>query len=615
MPALAVSSWSGKWCTDVVPAARYLLFLHGIRNDDPQSAWLTALDAMLRREGADTIEERGYKVLAPSYLDLLERESEPEADRPTETYKRQNDDGLRRAAGRYWLMLNSLAEAGIRSHEASPSVLAKLPSEGWHADVLREVMFKDANRYRRSVSRRSAVLRRICTALPRDGDLVVLAHSLGTVVARDLIYHLPPALRLRLLITLGTPLALKPMREHLEDGHRRFPYEIVGPWINIVGAGDVVTGFRGLSQVYAQAFDLFIDTGRFAQAHRAASYLDNPVAAVALDWLDAQAVTTPDDRPLPDHALPVAVLSLVVGAQYGFRLGRRIDSAERRTRFGEARQLVLGSLAERLAQAGLSHVTRKQLGRNNRDWLRSKVIGDDEAVALILTALVGNPISPYEIEVDRDSRLAALKELAIDLGKPEQFATTIADAESAARASHKDSRLAFKRAALAVAGVAVIIAAPALVLVAAPAGLAGGAAIVAGLAALGPGGMLGGIGIVSVLAGAGGSMAAGSVLMSGSAAQVEETVIFLQAFASARHRLSAAELAVTEKKHSEWFALIEMENVAADELEKLSQFSDDDTPGVKELRRKLRTVARALDWLRSEGFAPEGLPSSADDDG
>lgn len=593
---------------------RYLLFLHGIRNDDPQRAWLDALNAALHREGTRTVEERGYVVLAPSYLDLLEQDAEPEGERPSETYKRRGGDVLRRAAGRYWLMLDSVIAAGIRTHEAAPSLLAKLPSEGWHADLAREVRFKDANRYRRSASRRAAVLQRICAVLPKRGDLVVISHSLGSVVARDLIYHLPPALRLRLLITLGTPLALKPMREHLEDGHRRFPYEIMGPWINIVGAGDVVTGVRGLSQVYAQALDLFIDTGRFAQAHRVASYLDNPTSAVALDWLETRPTTEPEDRLLPDRPLPLAVLSLVVGAQFGFRLGRAIESADRRIRFGEARQLILGSLSEQIAEAGLSHVTGEQLGRNNREWLRRSAIGDEEAVAYLLSALMGNPISPYEIDVERDARVAALRELASDLAKPAQFANAVVDGEKAARASHKESRVTLKRAALAVAGIAVVVAAPALVLVAAPAGLAGGAAIVAGLAALGPGGMLGGIGIVSVLAGAGG-LTAGSALMAGSAAQVEETVIFLQAFASARHTLRSADLAVTEPNYSEWFALIEMENVAADELERLSQFSDRDAPGVKEFTRKLRTVNRALDWLRTAGLAPSGLPPGADEDG
>jgi hypothetical protein len=422
-----------------------------------------------------------------------------------------------------------------------------------------------------------------------------------------LIYHLPPRLHLRLLVTIGTPLALKPMREHLEDANRSFPYETMGPWINIVGAGDAVTGFRGLSQVYGQALDLFIDTGRFGAAHRASAYLANPCAAIALEWLEAQATAPSDDRLLPDRPLPQAVLSLIVGAQYGFRVGQKIDSDETRARFGEARQLVLASLVKQIAGAGLEHISLHQLRRNNREWLRSKAIGDDEVVAYLLSALTGNPISPYEIDVSRQTRLAALRELARDLGRPDAFAVVVAQAEQAARATHKHSKFTLKRAAFAIAGAAVVIAAPALVLVAAPAGLAGGAAVVAGLAALGPGGMLGGIGIVSALGGAGG-LTVGRALMAGTAAQVEETVIFLQALAKSRHELRAADLAVSDRHFPEWFALIEMEDIAADELEKLRLFSDADSPAVKDLERKLKAIDRALQWLRNEGLAPAGLP-------
>ena len=92
-----------------------------------------------------------------------------------------------------------------------------------------KLRFKEANRYRRSAGRRSAVLRRILAALPDAGDLVVIAHSLGSVVARDLMYHLPAKLHLRLLITIGTPLRLKPMREHLEDPNESVSLRDHGP--------------------------------------------------------------------------------------------------------------------------------------------------------------------------------------------------------------------------------------------------------------------------------------------------------------------------------------------------------------------------------------------------
>jgi hypothetical protein len=589
---------------------RHLLFVHGIKNADPGREWLNTLNRSLKLAGTATVEERGYQVHAPSYLDLLEAEEEPSGKRPTETYKRASDHDYSRAMTRYWLALQDLEECGIKRHEVSPNLLAKLPADGVHANALIRLV-KDAERYRRSPARRNAILQRVVAELPESGELVMIAHSLGSVVARDLIYHLPPQLELRLFITIGTPLVLKPMREHLTEANRRFPYETIGPWINLVGAGDTVTGHRGLSQVEGQALDLFIDTGMFPAAHYTTSYLDHPAVTLALDWVDARKPEAVDERMLPDISLPASLLALVMGAQYGLRVGQAIQEKGLRNRYLAARDIVLARLASQAAEAGLT-MTASELGRDNAAWLRTKTVSDDELVSFLLSALVGNPVTPFEMDIPREARVAALEQLARDLGKPKRFATTIAESEQHARRAHKESRITLKRAALAVAGVAVVMAAPALVLAVAPAGLAGGAAIVGGLAALGPGGMLGGVGIVSALGGAGG-LTAGRALMAGTAAQVEETVVFLQAFARSRNQLQQGNLAVTAAGHAEWYALIEMEDVAADDYKRLSELSDKDAPSVRELQKKLRAIDRALDWLRVNGLSPLQLVAGLDD--
>jgi hypothetical protein len=457
------------------------------------------------------------------------------------------------------------------------------------------------------------VLQRILKDLPGTGELVIIAHSLGSVVAGDLIYHLPPRLRLQLLVTIGTPLGLKAMRKHLEDANRRFPYETMGPWINVVGAGDLVTGYRGLSRVQGQALDIFVDTGGAQTprlSHSAPRYLDNSTTAIALEWLATRAPAEPDESPLPDKPLPRHTMAMLIGAQFGLRAGQAMKSNEARTRFVEARQLVLSELAQKLADAGIGTVSADQLARDQRAWFHTKTIGDDELIANLLSAFLQNPIARYEIDLSRDERVDALRKLASDLGKTKHFAEVVADAERAARASHKESKFTLKRAGLAIAGVAVVVAAPYLVLAAAPAGITGAAAIVAGLTALGPGGMLGGIGIVSLLGGAGG-VTAGRALMTGTPAQVEETVIFLQALAKARQDLARADLVITDLQHSEWFALIEMEDVATDEHERLALYSDNDAAVVKELARKLRSVRRALVWMEEQGLGPKLLPATA----
>ena len=120
--------------------------------------------------------------------------------------------------------------------------------------------FKDAEAYRSSSDRRHAIFHRLLRELPEGGDLVIIAHSLGSVVAADLIYYLPEQFRLRMLVTLGSPLALSPLRDHLNRRRHRFAFEILGPWINLAGTGDLVTGFRGISSHFPEALDVFVDT-------------------------------------------------------------------------------------------------------------------------------------------------------------------------------------------------------------------------------------------------------------------------------------------------------------------------------------------------------------------
>src|SRR3954468_903148 len=137
---------------------------------------------------------------------------------------------------------------------------------------------------------------------------------------------------------------------------------------------------------------------------------------------------------------------------------------------------------------------------------------------MLLSAWTSNPIRPYEIELDDELRAKALDQLALDLGLPGVWPRVVRECDADARGAHRGG-WGLGRAAVAVGGVAAVAVAPALVLAAAPAGMAGGAAIVGGLAALGPGGMLGGVGIVSLVGGAGGAVAA-RALTAGSAAEV-----------------------------------------------------------------------------------------------
>jgi hypothetical protein len=579
---------------------RTLLFIHGVRNDDPNAEWRGALDAALRREGTATLAERGYVIAGPTYLRELEARSQPKTAEPELTYRKMSDQAYVRTAREYWAALADLQQFGLQDVEAERGPLGDIPAPDPAARAVMRQRFKDAEAYCASADRRHAILHRILREVPGRGDLVIVAHSLGSVVAADLIYYLPTSVRLRLLITLGSPLALRPLRAHLNRRRSGFPFEVIGPWINLVGTGDLVTGFRGISRHFPEALDVFVNTGwKPGPAHTSGAYLEQTVVARALAWLDGRSAARSTDRADRSDVPPDGpVLSVLVGAQYALRLDQQLVPGDVQRRFAGARELAMRDVPTRLREAGHVHPALDRLLLDNSDLLKGNAPAS--AVGLLLSAWTLDPIGPFEIRISEEQRRKALERLAGDLGFPRTWATTVIDIDKSARSAH-GSKLSLPRAAMAIAGAAAIVAAPMLVLVAAPAGLAGGAAIVAGLAALGPGGMIGGLGIVGLLGGAGGAVTA-RALIAGTAAQVEETVIRLQALALAQRALEVAPPA-----YAEWFALVSMRSAIEQDLAQLRLFSDEAAPGIKELERKLRSVERALEWFEEHDLNPSGL--------
>jgi hypothetical protein len=72
----------------------------------------------------------------------------------------------------------------------------------------------------------------------KDGPCVVVAHSLGSVVAYNTLYNTPRSVDVRLLITLGSPLGIRAVREKVE-----MPYAVPGcvrEWHNVRDPKDTV---------------------------------------------------------------------------------------------------------------------------------------------------------------------------------------------------------------------------------------------------------------------------------------------------------------------------------------------------------------------------------------
>lgn len=137
----------------------------------------------------------------------------------------------------------------------------------------------EIQRYRAFPGVRAAVRRTCLTQLPA-GHVIVVGHSLGAVVAFDLMHYLPKQTHVDLLLTIGSPMARRQWRETLQPLRGEFPTAAVTSWVNLVNKGDWVTAGDGIHLWYPQAIDVFasLGLGNHAEVH----YLASAPAGVAI---------------------------------------------------------------------------------------------------------------------------------------------------------------------------------------------------------------------------------------------------------------------------------------------------------------------------------------------
>jgi hypothetical protein len=96
---------------------------------------------------------------------------------------------------------------------------------------------------------RDAIQSRLLTALlTPSGPLVVVAHSMGTMLAYDVLHALGDAIDVRLWVTLGSPLGIAAVQDHLAQ-----PLSVPGgvrAWCNFADRFDPVALDRTLSSEF-----------------------------------------------------------------------------------------------------------------------------------------------------------------------------------------------------------------------------------------------------------------------------------------------------------------------------------------------------------------------------
>lgn len=145
----------------------------------------------------------------------------------------------------------------------------------------------DAARYRDDPAVRGRIAARLGDAMAQcAGPVVLLGHSLGSVIAVDALHELD--LRVDLLLTIGSPIGVdldwcKPW-----VGSPDFPTDRVGGWLNVINIRDPIPWNRAVEPRFPQAVDAYISAGILpfgpSGSHDPATYLRSPLVQQALRW-------------------------------------------------------------------------------------------------------------------------------------------------------------------------------------------------------------------------------------------------------------------------------------------------------------------------------------------
>lgn len=588
-----------------------LLLLHGINGDQSPAKWPGVLDAAIAKLRAASPISGAMRVVAPSYLDLLasgdggESPEPPRTSRPDEATRQRDRLNYFVRQAELWHRMRS-AEEALTWPGDKRGLWPNLGSA--EASALLTPMLKQVRHYRGSPELRHAVISRVLPELDACSRWVIVGHSLGSVVALDLLTHLPDGIEVPALVTVASPLSRGILASHVKKLRDRFPHGRVGVWINAFNPGDAVPGGAGVAKRFPEAVDIVVP-GAFTD-HSAEHCLVNPAVA---DVVGRGLFGSPStELVVPERSVVPAWQSvdLLTAArlQLAFRVQEFLHVHKEGTltldRWRAARRLLVGEIG-RGEHLGALDALPDLLADLSAD-IRGRLHATD-ASSLLTYLVTVNPISPFAIDVDEELMKDSVRATVSDLGLPPAHADVAWVAYAAARDSYKSGLARVPRGlwpALAVAGLGMLIAAPYAVIAVAPAGLAGAAAITGGLAALGPGGMMGGLMVVGAMASVGsigaavGTMA--PVLAAQSPDQVRQSCIELMSRAVVDSKLQL----VAHPGELEWRILSSIAGHLTVEHAQHEAVSDDDAPAVKDIRRKLGYVQHAIDWLVARGLGP-----------
>lgn len=596
-----------------------ILFLHGVGSGEAERRWLDGLNRGLATLNVDPV--AADQVIAPEYAWLLSADID-RVKSPENTYKVKKDTAERRLFFRRQSRIERLLtpknladKAGLRTWP--DAVVEPLQNA---AIVSKLGMLKQVSNYMRQEALRSAILRQVLKDVPNSGELILIGHSLGSIVAIDLIDHLPPDLKVSRFLTIGSPAGSEVVHRGHEKLLKRFPYARVNDWSNIYSTNDPVTAGRGLASTFKAAQDFRIRIPRTTDnilAHKAEHYLEHP----AVTTLIADALYPPVEAATTDIDSCVRLddtdFDALLALRFADRVRKRIpdtkglnNADEVATRFEDALdvlkdQLVESAIERRGGVAGLPpEIAAVQRGEVP-SIARCLEIGD--AVRRTVTLAYSNLVDPFEIEVG-GAVIAAIPDFFADLGFTTGQGRTVEDAiedvtKTIAEATKPPPGPWAGRTAVAAAGVAVVAMGP-IGIVAGGSAYAGAAAVTAGLAAFGPGGMMGGLAMLAGLAGTGSAVAAtAATLRPGTPARMDDPqdLAMRVAISAALHRLEEP------ADPDLWNMLTDAETLASDSINRLVEFSDPTSLRLKQQQHLLTTIGALISFAQENGLVTDAV--------
>ena len=264
----------------------HITFIHGIANKvEPGRLLIGWLDAIRDVGGPDLLSE-GVTTSMCYWADVLYAEPLPDRAGSPEANDEAAVDGSE-DVGLAWFealpadeqrqVLELAAEAGAAaylrgdvevSEEPAPAPapggvdLERVPLPGPVKRRLMSVFLRDVHHYLWNTEHsprlgetyrvRDEVRSRAIDALAaaegnEGGPHIIVSHSLGTVIAYDVLKNVAEAPEVNGLVTLGSPLGLDEVQDRLRPGWTRwdgFPAaRVAGPWVNVYDRLDPVCGF------------------------------------------------------------------------------------------------------------------------------------------------------------------------------------------------------------------------------------------------------------------------------------------------------------------------------------------------------------------------------------